>query len=96
MQAKPYDVVLMDLQMPGMDGIEATRRIRAMNAPVSNTPIIALTANAMRGDEKRCLEAGMDAYVAKPIEKEHFFSAIRDAAQHGRAGLSEARDSSAA
>ncbi len=83
-QAKPYDVVLMDLQMPGMDGIEATRRIRAMSSPQCDLPIIALTANAMRGDEKRCLDAGMDDYVAKPIEKQVFFAAIRNAAEHGR------------
>jgi len=95
-QAKPYDVILMDIQMPGMDGLEATRRIRAMNAPLSDTPIIALTANAMRGDEKRCLEAGMDAYVSKPIEKETFFDAIRRAAEHGRGRADEPHGASVA
>ncbi|MFP4517927.1 MAG: ATP-binding protein [Oceanicaulis sp.] len=71
-----YDVVLMDVQMPGMDGLEATRRVRALSGPMRDLPIIALTANAMRGDERRCLEAGMNGYVAKPIERDQLFSEI--------------------
>jgi signal transduction histidine kinase/CheY-like chemotaxis protein/HPt (histidine-containing phosphotransfer) domain-containing protein len=62
--ARPYDIVLMDVQMPGMDGLEATRRIRSAGVGV---PILALTATALRGDRDRCLEAGMNAHVAKPI-----------------------------
>jgi CheY-like chemotaxis protein len=66
----PYDLVLMDVQMPEMDGLEATRIIRAPQSKVQNhrVPIIALTAHAMKGDQERCLQAGMDGYIPKPIE----------------------------
>jgi signal transduction histidine kinase/CheY-like chemotaxis protein len=64
----PYQLILMDLQMPHMDGIEATRHIRAEEPPAGpHVPIIALTAHAMKGDSDRCLEAGMNGYLAKPI-----------------------------
>ena len=82
---QPYDVVFMDVQMPEMDGLEATRRIRA-SASVAEQPwIIALTANAMAGDREACLEAGTDDYVAKPVRPD----AIRDALDRARrrAGL---------
>jgi CheY-like chemotaxis protein len=82
MQRHPYAIVLMDVQMPVLDGFEATRRIRA-ELPTERQPyIIALTANAMAGDEQRCLDAGMDAYLSKPLSKERLGEALTAADQH--------------
>jgi CheY-like chemotaxis protein/HPt (histidine-containing phosphotransfer) domain-containing protein len=69
LETLPYDLVLMDVLMPEMDGLEATRHIRNPQSAVLNhgIPIIAMTANAMQGDRERCLQAGMDDYVSKPI-----------------------------
>jgi signal transduction histidine kinase/CheY-like chemotaxis protein len=71
-----YDVVLMDVQMPVMDGIEATRRIRAEHAADRQPRIVALTANALAGDAARCRRAGMDGYLAKPVQLDALRSAL--------------------
>ncbi len=65
---KRWDLVLMDMQMPVMGGLEATRRIRAMESQGSHTPIVAMTANATETDRQACLDAGMDDHVAKPFQ----------------------------
>ena len=76
MKRHDYHIVFMDVQMPTMDGLEATRRIRLWEAGKEHTPIIAMTAHALNGDRQRCLEAGMDDYVAKPIRAMQLFEAI--------------------
>jgi len=76
-----FDLVLMDVQMPEMNGFEATAAIREMERSTgSHLPILAMTAHAMKGDRERCLEAGMDGYVAKPIQAHELFEAIESLA----------------
>lgn len=79
--AEAYDLILMDSRMPGMDGVAATAEIRKMSGDVAKTPIIVLTADAMIGDRERYLKAGMDDYIAKPIERSQLLSAIARAAR---------------
>ena len=80
-QQAPYQLVLMDIQMPEMDGVDATRAIRALPAPLGQIPIIAMTANVMMEQRQAYLAAGMNDHVAKPIDKRLLESAILTALQ---------------
>jgi CheY-like chemotaxis protein len=71
-----YDVVLMDVQMPLLDGLEAARRIRTDLPNLSQPRIIAMTANAMEGDREKCIDAGMDEYLSKPIRVHQLRAAL--------------------
>jgi two-component system sensor histidine kinase/response regulator len=89
-----FDLVLMDVQMPEMDGLEATMAIRQREKlSGQHVPIVAMTANAMTGDEQRCLQSGMDGFVAKPISPERLFATIESLLIHadGRPAFSESR-----
>jgi len=80
-ERQPYDVVLMDVQMPEMDGLEASRRITAKWPAGERPRIVAMTANAMAGDREACLAAGMDDYITKPIRVEALVQALATAAR---------------
>jgi CheY-like chemotaxis protein len=78
LEKQPFDIILMDVQMPEMDGLQTTAAIRASETETGkHIPIIAITAHAMLGDKERCLDAGMDAYVSKPLQVEDLFDAIQ-------------------
>jgi len=74
-EARAFDAVLMDIQMPAMNGYEATRMIR-QNPAHNSLPIVAMTAHAMRGDEEKCIDAGMDGYISKPINQDRLFELL--------------------
>ncbi|HSM75148.1 MAG TPA: response regulator, partial [Desulfobacterales bacterium] len=82
-----FDAVLMDVQMPVMDGLEATTRIR-QDPRHAGLPIVAMTAHALKGDEERCLAAGMNAYIAKPVSRDALYSVLGKLLK-GRSGSSE-------
>ncbi len=75
LEETPYDLVLMDVQMPVLDGLEATRLIRA-DRRWDTLPVVAMTAHAMNGDRERCLQAGMNAYISKPVQPAHLVATI--------------------
>ena len=84
--AQEFDLVLMDVQMPEMDGLETTAHIRAAERlSAKHIPIIAMTAHAMKGDQERCLAAGMDGYLTKPIVRQEMYSTIESFLAKSRA-----------
>jgi signal transduction histidine kinase/DNA-binding NarL/FixJ family response regulator len=82
--ARDFDLVLMDLQMPGMDGLEATRRIRALPPPRGRVPVFALTASALPEQVEQCRQAGMDGHLAKPIERDTLLTLLESVQPVGR------------
>jgi len=77
LRERAYDVVLMDIQMPGMDGLEATRRLRSEQIPGGQPRVVALTASVMQSDRDRCREVGMDAFVTKPVQRDDLAEVLR-------------------
>jgi CheY-like chemotaxis protein len=82
----PYDLVLMDIQMPVLDGLEATRVLRR-DPRWRHLPVVAMTAHAMSGDREKCLEAGMSGYIAKPVQPAHLITTL----EHHLEGVGAAR-----
>ncbi len=85
LETGPYALVLMDVQMPVLDGLETTRRIRG-DRRWRNLPIVAMTAHAMNGDQERCLEAGMDGYISKPVHPAHLLTTVTEYLRTGPNG----------
>jgi CheY-like chemotaxis protein len=84
LKQRAYDVVLMDVQMPELNGCEATQKLRAMSLAGPQPWVIALTANALKGDRERCLAAGMDDYIAKPVRLADLENALERAVEAQR------------
>jgi CheY-like chemotaxis protein len=85
--SESFNVILMDVQMPDMDGLQASTRIREIEKGRGTyTPILALTAHTMKGDRERCLAAGMDQFINKPIDAERFVEVVEAAATDGGTG----------
>ena len=81
-ERQTYDLVLMDVQMPEMDGLEASRQITARRSAEQRPRIVAMTANAMQGDREQCLAAGMDDYLSKPIRVDALVQALTQTPPH--------------
>jgi CheY-like chemotaxis protein len=84
LQQQAYDLIFMDVQMPEMDGLEATRQIRRQLSPERQPHIVAMTANALQGDREHYLAAGMDDYVSKPIKLAEVIEALKNCPQLGQ------------
>ena len=83
LEKNDFDLILMDIQMPDMDGLQATQHIRRMDGEISQIPIVAMTANAMTGDKERYLDAGMDGYVSKPVDRQRLIYVMHEVALGG-------------
>jgi CheY-like chemotaxis protein len=82
LEQQSFDLVLMDVQMPQMGGFEATLEIRGREETTGeHVPIVAMTAHAMKGDKERCIAAGMDAYISKPIQPKELFQTVEAVTQ---------------
>ena len=93
-EARTYDLILMDMQMPRMDGLEATRVIRALPGDAGQVAIVAMTANAFSSDRDACLAVGMNDFVSKPVNRDKLFSILEQWGTAGRARLEDRADSS--
>lgn len=82
-ESNPPDLILMDLSMPGMDGVTATKKIRTMSI-LDNVPVVALTANVREGDKEMTLDAGADGYIGKPIDVDSFPNQVLNYMRSGR------------
>ena len=87
----PYDLVLMDMMMPEMDGLAATRAIRALPGPAAQVPLVGLTANVLTTDKEACLDAGMNGFLTKPVTADRLADTIRQVLEGTREGASAGR-----